>query len=140
MHVIVCVDSKDGVLFHHRRQSMDRVLRERILALCGTHALWMNTYSAGQFAEKEHARLRVDDRFLALAGEGDYCFVEDQAIEPFLDRIEDLILFCWNRVYPADQYFDRSLLEGGWTLRETEKFSGSSHAKITKEVYRKCRE
>ena len=100
----------------------------------------MNTYSAGQFAEKEHARLRVDDRFLALAGEGDYCFVEDQAIEPFLDRIEDLILFCWNRVYPADQYFDRSLLEGGWTLRETEQFSGSSHAKITKEVYRKCRE
>lgn len=140
MHVIVCVDSKDGMLFHHRRQSMDRVLRERMLALCGTHMLWMNTYSAGQFSEKERARLRVDNQFLALAGEGDYCFVEDQAIEPFLDRIEDLILFCWNRVYPADQYFDRSLLEGGWTLRETEQFAGSSHAKITKEVYRKCRE
>lgn len=140
MHVIVCVDSKDGMLFHHRRQSMDRVLRERILALCDAHALWMNTYSAGQFSEKERARLRVDDRFLALARAGDYCFVEDQAIEPFLDQIEDLILFCWNRVYPADQYFDRSLLEDGWTLRETEQFAGSSHAKITKEVYRKCRE
>ncbi len=139
MHVILCLDDKDGMLFNHRRQSQDRILRRYILSLCGARALWLNGYSAGQFVENERARLRVDDHFLALAGEGDYCFVEDQQIEPFLDKIENIILFCWNRVYPADRYFDRSLLDHGWTLRETDEFVGSSHAKITKEVYQKCK-
>lgn len=140
MHVILCLDDKDGMLFNHRRQSQDRVLRRHILALCGARALWLNVYSSGQFTEHERARLRIDNQFLALAGKGDYCFVEDQAIEPFLDQIESIILFGWNRVYPADRYFDRSLLDHGWTLQETEAFTGSSHAKITKEVYRKCKQ
>lgn len=140
MHVMLCLDDKDGMLFHQRRQSQDRVLRRYMLDLCGTHGLWLNAYSAGQFAEQERARLRIDERFLSLAGEGDYCFVEDQQIEPFLGKIETVILFRWNRIYPADQYFDRSLLTCGWTLRETEDFSGFSHAKITKEVYEKCKQ
>lgn len=140
MHVIVCLDDKDGMLFNHRRQSQDRVLRRHILSLCGARALWLNAYSAGQFTENERAHLHIDDRFLALAGKGDYCFVENQEVEPFLDRIEDFILFRWNRIYPADRYFDRSLLDRGWGLRETEEFAGSSHAKITKEVYEKCKE
>nr|WP_297284102.1 ribonuclease Z [uncultured Agathobaculum sp.] len=140
MRVMLCLDDKDGMLFHQRRQSQDRVLRQHMLNLCGAQSLWLNAYSAGQFADQERARLRVDERFLALAGEGDYCFVEDQQIAPFEDRIEAIILFCWNRVYPADRYFDRSLLAYGWTLRETEEFPGFSHAKITKEVYEKCKQ
>ena len=140
MHVMLCLDDKDGMLFHQRRQSQDRVLRRHMLDLCGAQGLWLDAYSAGQFAEQERAYLRIDDHFLSLAGEGDYCFVEDAQIAPFLDRIEDIILFRWNRVYPADRYFDRSLLGRGWTLRETEEFPGFSHAKITKEVYEKCKQ
>lgn len=140
MHVMLCLDDKDGMLFHQRRQSQDRVLRRYMLDLCGTHGLWLNAYSAGQFAEQERARLRIDERFLSLAGEGDYCFVEDRQIEPFLGKIETVILFRWNRIYPADRYFDRLLLTCGWNLRGTEDFSGFSHAKITKEVYEKCKQ
>ncbi|HIX91008.1 MAG TPA: ribonuclease Z [Candidatus Agathobaculum pullicola] len=139
MHVMLCLDNKDGMLFNHRRQSQDRILRSHILSLCGARGLWLNAYSAGQFTQEEHARLRVDDRFLALAGEGDYCFVEDRRIEPFLDKIEHIILFGWNRAYPADRYFDRTVLRQGWILRETDEFVGCSHAKITKEVYEKCK-
>lgn len=140
MRVMLCPDDKDGMLFHQRRQSQDRVLRQHMLDLCGAHGLWLDAYSAGQFAEQERERLRIDERFLELAGEGDYCFVEDRQIAPVADRIEAIILFRWNRVYPADRYFDRSLLSHGWILRETEEFPGFSHAKITKEVYEKCKQ
>lgn len=140
MRVMLCLDDKDGMLFHQRRQSQDRVLRQHMLDLCGAQGLWLDAYSARQFAEQERERLRIDERFLELAGEGDYCFVEDRQIAPVADRIEAIILFRWNRVYPADRYFDRSWLAHGWTLRETEEFPGFSHAKITKEVYEKCKQ
>jgi len=45
---------------------------------------------------------------------------------------EGLILYRWNRTYPADLYFTLSL--EGWTLERREEFAGSSHEKITKEV------
>ena len=40
MKVIVCVDDKGGVMFNHRRQSQDRVLRERILGMTAGQTLW----------------------------------------------------------------------------------------------------
>ena len=35
MKIIVCVDNQNGMMFNHRRQSQDRVLRKRILELTG---------------------------------------------------------------------------------------------------------
>ena len=51
MILIACADDNLGMLFNSRRQSMDRVLRARLLELCGAHKLWMNAYSRGQFDE-----------------------------------------------------------------------------------------
>ena len=69
------------------------------------------------------------------AAAGEFCFVEDQDITPYAARIEKIILFRWNRTYPADVYFNMELLSSGWILKETEEFEGSSHEKITEEVY-----
>ena len=41
MKIIVCVDNQNGMMFNHRRQSQDRVLRKRILELTGGEKLWM---------------------------------------------------------------------------------------------------
>ena len=49
MKIIVCVDNQNGMMFNHRRQSQDRVLRKRILELTGGEKLWMNAYSQKQF-------------------------------------------------------------------------------------------
>ena len=49
MKIIVCVDNQNGMMFNHRRQSQDRVLRKRILELTGGKKLWMNAYSQKQF-------------------------------------------------------------------------------------------
>ena len=35
MKIIVCVDNQNGMMFNHRRQSQDRVLRKRIMELTG---------------------------------------------------------------------------------------------------------
>ena len=49
------------------------------------------------------------------------------------EKIEKVILFHWNRDYPADTYFTLDI--SGWTLEESEEIAGYSHEKITKEIY-----
>lgn len=72
MKAIVCVDDGLGMLFNHRRQSQDVVLRERILGYTAGSKLWMNHYSEKQFDTENAPQINVDDSFLAEAVEGDY--------------------------------------------------------------------
>lgn len=83
MIVIACLDDNGGMMFNHRRQSQDRMLRAHIAALVGDARLWMNHYSAQQFDAESIQHLNVDDAFLQEAVDGDYCFVEDAALTPF---------------------------------------------------------
>ena len=148
MKIIVCVDNQNGMMFNHRRQSQDRVLRKRILELTGGKKLWMNAYSQKQFLqvngnmpkEQEQSgqlgqsgQIQADEEFLEKAGPGEPCFVEDRSVAPFAGRVERVVLYRWDRAYPADLYWDLSL--EGWTLARREEFPGSSHEIITKEVY-----
>lgn len=135
MIIIACVDDNMGMMFNHRRQSQDKVLRERILQKTLNATLWMNHYSAKQFGE--NARVNIDDSFLTEAAPGDVCFVEDTPAAPHEQWIEKVVLYKWNRTYPADMHFDIPLAEHGWHLVSTEDFVGSSHEKITEEVYMK---
>lgn len=137
MIAVVCVDEKNGMMFHGRRQSQDRILRENLLLECGGRRLYMNEYSARLFKDNEGADIRVSEDFLCDAGEVDFCFAEDTDIGDYLEKIESVILYKWNRRYPADVFLSVSLSEGNWVLERTEEFEGSSHERITKEVYRK---
>ena len=80
MILIVCVDDHNGMMFNHRRQSQDRVLRADILELTDGKKLWMNAYSRKQFAESDAEKIRVDETFLDAAGNGEFCFVENGII------------------------------------------------------------
>ena len=114
MKIIVCVDNQNGMMFNHRRQSQDRVLRKRILELTGGKKLWMNAYSQKQFLQvngnmskeqEQSGQIQADEAFLEKAGPGEYCFVENKDVVPYESRIEEVILCHWNRDYPADMYF-----------------------------------
>ena len=131
MIVIVCIDDNNGMMFNNRRQSQDAILREDILALARDGQLRMNAYSKKQFPGESPVRIQAD--FLEKAEPGDFCFVEDRDIGPYEDRIEKLILYRWNRKYPADTFFTLDLRE--WRLEESVEFAGSSHEKITREIY-----
>lgn len=134
MILAFCVDDNGGMLFNRRRQSQDRVLREDLLREAEGKILWMNTYSAGQF-DPPPANLRVEEDFLDRAGPGELCFVETADPAPWAERAEQVVLYRWNRRYPADLRCTLPL--EGWTLERREEFAGSSHEKITKEVYRR---
>ena len=131
MILIVCVDDAGGLCFNRRRQSQDRVLRARMLARWGR--LWMNVYTAGQFGPGD--AVAVDEDFLEKAGPGEACFAEGPEAVEALERAEKLVLYRWNRRYPSDCRFPLDLEERGWHLEAAAEFAGSSHEKITEEVY-----
>lgn len=135
MHMIaaICLDNRNGTLFNGRRQSMDREVRRVLLEMAGEKPLRVSPYTAGQFSQEERSRLAVSSDFLAEAGPGDLCFVEETPLAPAEDQLEQLVLFRWNRHYPSDQTLDISL--GGWKLSASQDFPGHSHPNITMEVY-----
>ena len=140
MHIIVCVDDGGGMLFHMRRQSQDRILREHILNDTSDARLWMNAYSFRQFSDMKNVgseQIVVEENFMDQAEPGDFCFLENVTAKDYEDKIEQVILYKWNRSYPSDLKFDIPLEESGWKLENREEFEGFSHEKITKEVYRR---
>ncbi len=128
MTLIVCLDDRNGMLFNRRRQSQDSILCQHITEFAGEKLL-VNEYSAKLFPK---ARVCPDP--LGCAREGDFCFVEDLDVLPFLEKAGKLIVFRWNRHYPADVTFPSEVLEN-WKLLERMEFPGSSHENITREVY-----
>lgn len=130
MIAIACVDLKNGMLFNDRRQSSDRVVRQDILQMLDGRELWMNSYSYGQF-QNDEGNYIVDEAFIQKAGLGDYCFVETNDLSDV--KIEKLILYRWDKIYPADMKMKVNMEE--WTLTEQSDSEGYSHEKITKEVY-----
>lgn len=133
MNIIVCLDDKNGYCFFGKRQSKDKVLRERVLSLTSKSVLWMNEYSAKQF--EEGGDFRVDNDFLHKASGGEYCFIENTAFT--LDNTEKVIIYKWNRRYPADMFFTYDLCSEGYTLVSSCEFAGNSHDTITEEIYAK---
>ena len=128
MTVALCIDDENGRLFGSRRQSRDRVLLEDVLR-----------ESQGELRILPFSQSLLGDRAALckdLSEDGFY-FLEDQPLAPLKDRITTLILYRWNRLYPADFYLDLTPQELGLTLARSEELCGSSHPKITKEVYTK---
>lgn len=122
------------MLFNHRRLSRDRRVCEKILDYSNEKELWMNAYSRKLFTDLTDINsIQVDEEFLDKSQS--ICFVENQDITPYLPKIDTLVLFQWNRNYPADFFFTVDLSQ--WNLISTEDFEGTSHEKITMEVYKK---
>lgn len=136
MKLIACVDDKMGMMFHRRRQSRDRAMLENLVNMCGNSRLWIAPESE-QLLKEMDVSLEIAEDFLNRAGEGEYCLIEtwpEQLSEEFCEKyVEALILYHWNRNYPADQFFNIDLNK--WQLDTVEEFVGTSHECIRKELY-----
>ncbi len=126
MKLIVCLDDNNGMMFNNRRQSRDRVLIENVLEYCKGKKLYTNEYSSKLFPENS---VEIIENTREI-GNG-YCFAENFTVNE--DSVEEIIVYKWNRVYPADVHFNIDLRN--WKLTETLDFEGSSHDKITRETY-----
>lgn len=135
MILLACVDDRMGMAFGGRRQSRDRLLRKRILEKTAGERLWMSGYSALQFAEDDAPQICIFEDTCGAVGAGAFCFLETMSPLMVEEWIEEIVLYRWNRRYPADLFFDIPLAEHGWKLRATTEFPGASHTHITEEVY-----
>lgn len=131
MNVLVCIDKDNGMMFFGKRQSQDVVQREKMLELIGQQKVFMTAYSAKLFDNDN--RIVIDDNYLTNATENDYCFIENGDYD--IDKCSVVVLYKWNRKYPADRYFDVQKLKKDFKLVKKTDFVGNSHEKITEEVY-----
>lgn len=136
MKIIVCLDEGLGMGFNHRRQSRDSAVTADIVRLTEGKKLYVSEYSEKLFLEGG-GKYAVSDSMLSEAEKGEYCFVENHSLQPFSERIEEIVIYRWNRRYPADLFFDLDLEEEGFSMVYREEFEGSSHERITKEIFRR---
>lgn len=157
MKIIVCVDNRMGMCFNGRRVSRDRVVSGDILEMTRGNVLWMAPGADKLFAEvlkakeeecqesgrekkmqdvrrlEDEKMWKIDPDFLEKAGTEDFCFAEGEDLAGYEGKITEIVLYKWNRDYPADIFFEVDLSK--WELEERKEFSGYSHEKITREIY-----
>ena len=128
MTVYVCLDDRDGMLFNNRRQSRDRAVLEDIRASV-PDVLTVDPFSETLIREAGIPYVLAEDAI----GEDAHFFLENRSASALVPMADTVVIYRWNRHYPADVRFDADL--SSFTLQRTEDFPGSSHETITKEVY-----
>ena len=139
MNIIVCLDDNNGMMFNKRRQSQDKILRASIKELIKNKTLFMNEYSYKLYKDIDDGNIVVSENYLDECEDNNFCLVEDKPLNNYTEEINDIIIYKWNRTYPSDLYFDINVQNEQWELIESEEFQGSSHEKITKEIYRRIK-
>lgn len=133
MKLIVCVDNKNGMMFNGRRQSRDSEVCRDILAETGTGRLYVSKYSAGIFEKYKDNRIVCGEIPDSIECGEHVVFAEDIDAVLYEEEADMIIVYCWNKTYPADKYFE--IKTGEFTLISEVEFKGTSHDKITKKVY-----
>ena len=134
MKVIVCLDERLGMMFNKRRQSRDSVLIADIVSDLDGEKLYISPYSEKLFDGLE-VKLKIKDDPLKAAKRNSVCFIEGCSLAEYKNDIDEVVIYRWNRHYPGDFYFDLNM--EGYALKSVTEFAGSSHEKITKEIYTK---
>ena len=134
MKIIICLDDALGMLFNSRRQSRDRCVTDDIIKLTKGKGLYISPFSKKLFEGHEDG-LKICEDMLLLAQDGEYCFVENKPIKPYIGRVEEIVVYRWNRLYPSDVKLDIDLEGEGFTKLSSEDLEGYSHPQITKEVF-----
>ncbi len=134
MTVFVCLDDNAGMTFGGRRQSRDSKVIEDIFVTVGNEKLFIAPFSEKLLDGRDNIKVKRNPLNAVRHG---FCFIEDRGVKEYINDIDTLIIYKWNRHYPQDRKFDIIPAECGFTLTESIEFTGSSHEKITKEIYNK---
>ena len=133
--VAVVLDEREGMMIFGKRQSRDRVLVADFVSSVIDSPIFISPFSKVIFDPHENVNI-VENPFLDSSDDG-ACFIESFALAPYIDMIETLIIYRWNELYPSDVRFDIDIDESEFKLISTSEFKGSSHDRITKEIYKR---
>ena len=128
MTLIVCVDDKLGMAFNKRRQSRDSAVCKDIAEIICEKSIGMDERSKALFEETDVSIITDGTN-----KECDYYFAEFESFKDMENAVDEIIIYRWNRHYPADLHFDISL--DNFKMTDTYEFAGTSHEKITRETY-----
>jgi len=131
--VAVVLDDKEGMMIFGKRQSRDRVMIADFVSSVKDKPIYVSPFSRIIFEPHESVNY-VENPFIESSDDG-ACFIENFALSPYIDMIETLIVYRWNELYPSDVKFDVNIEKAGYKLVSSYDFVGSSHERITKEVY-----
>lgn len=135
MTVCICLDKNGGRLFNRRRQSRDRRLIDDLCVFAGEAPIFASAYSAPLFSHSDRLPSVTEDPSAVPSGGIYFCEREDPL--PLLSRADTLVIYRWNKVYPADCFFTHEPGELGFRPVQKTDFPGNSHNNIDREVYRK---
>ncbi len=153
MRLVVCTDSRGGMMFNKRRTTYDRCVTEDILRDADGGKLLIAPYSEKIFRlalftdwdeqpiaaenalSKEALPYTVSDSPLDDAENGDTVFIEDRDTSAYIGKITEIVIYNWNLTYPYDRQFDIDPTSGGFKLISVSEFPGISHDIITKSVF-----
>ena len=127
MTLYICLDDRNGMKFNNRRQSRDSAVLEDIRRLMTGNLL------IDSFSEKLIREAGIP--YVLPPETAEDFFVEDIPSDEILGKTSKLVIYRWNRHYPSDVRWEPDLAGMGFSLRETTEFAGTSHEKITREVY-----
>ncbi len=136
MTVIVCVDNSQGMLFNKRRQSKDKLLLEDVKRIIGSKEIIISPFSEKLFELYSFPYKAVESP-LENRQQDDIVFIENFHLKEYIKDIDTLIIYRWNRDYPADFYLDIDIKKDGFKIKSRREFKGNSHDKITREDYTK---
>ena len=133
MNVIICLDDNNGMLFNNRRQSRDKALLSDAFGNLQGEKLYITSFSEKLMAEYCDKVTLCEDASALQSGQWFFC--ENVDLTSFTDKIEMLVVYKWNRVYPAD--FNCNLDFSLFNLKSESEFEGNSHPVITKQTFAK---
>ena len=125
MTLILWTGKNGELLFNHRRCSRDRAVIADIFSTYAPAQLCVSPYSSPLFPG---ARIIHQ---LSEVGE-DVLFLEDLPLLPALETAKTVIVYRFDRIYPADVKLQ---LPADYVLTQCRCFSGHSHETISREVY-----
>lgn len=128
MTIYLCLDDRRGLRFNGRRQSRDAaVLSDMAARLEGALTIAPHSERLIRGAQIPYQLLE--------AGMTCDLFLEDVPTEEQLSCADRLVIYRWNRHYPADITWETDPDSLGFRLETAGEFPGKSHERIGWEVY-----
>lgn len=134
MVIVACIDKSGNIALNTNGQLNHIIFLVRLKVVSNEALLYMNSNSNLQFGF--YPMIMVDDDFLDIAEEDSYCFVEDTDITPYINRIDKIILYKWNKNFSSKFKFDTSILDN-FSIVSNKCFYGETFLKISEEIYEK---
>lgn len=137
MTLIITVDECFGLAFGGRRQSRDRELtRDAVRLACGRRII-AKEYSRPLFEEagEDTKNVIFADEPTRVAEKDDVVLLELGVSAEDLFGADELVVYNWNRRYPATSRLDTELVERDFIPVKTLEFKGNSHEKLTRVEY-----